>query len=260
MNTTYLILLLRAVMGDIACHPDCADIFPPGHKNTGDAWWALGDDASGAFITSLTTTLIVPPKPDGVVGPRLINPGLDSSVSIGLLPLSARRGLQSATSFKTVVGTSTVLILGQNVSDPSDAHVATEEYQVVIVAYPDPASGGQVERRQIRRHLLIRVDSCNATGDQWCVLDSEYRGSTGIGSSTSTAPMTVNPGDALKLACMIECQCLATSPDLLFADWFSWDDGINISYQDMTLGSIAVALVDPRKSRVALFTRSETAR
>ena len=83
-------LLLRTVVAGKPCEPNCPDPFPPGHKNIGDAWWAIGDQTSGAYITNLVTTLEVPRKPDGVAGLRLINSAFDNSVSFGLLRLSHR--------------------------------------------------------------------------------------------------------------------------------------------------------------------------
>ncbi|KAL8786597.1 MAG: hypothetical protein Q9195_008154 [Heterodermia aff. obscurata] len=103
-----LTLLIRNVGADGPCEPDCPDPFPPGHGNIGDAWWAIGEEASGAYIASLTTTLEVPPKPDGVMGLRLINSAFDNS----------------------------------NASDCSDSNLAPEEYQILLVAFPDPPFGG----------------------------------------------------------------------------------------------------------------------
>ena len=88
LSTTSLTLLLRAIVADDRpCEPNCPDPFPPGHRNIGDAWWAIGNEASGAYITNLTTTLEVPAKPDGVMGLRVINPALNNAVSIELLHL-----------------------------------------------------------------------------------------------------------------------------------------------------------------------------
>ena len=81
-NTISLTLLLGATVADDSCEPNCPDPFPPGHQNIGDAWWAIGSAASGAYITSLTTTLVVPEKPDGVKGLRMINAAFDNTVSI----------------------------------------------------------------------------------------------------------------------------------------------------------------------------------
>ena len=86
MGTAWLTLFLSTIVADDPpCEPNCPDPFPPGHKNIGDAWWAIGDEASGAYITNLVTTLEVPPKPDGVTGLRMINSALDNSVSSRLL-------------------------------------------------------------------------------------------------------------------------------------------------------------------------------
>ena len=87
LSTTYLTLLLRAIVAEKPCKLACPDPFPPGHRNIGNAWWAIGNEASGAYITDLTTTLEVPAKPDGVMGLRVINSAMDNSVSIGLLHL-----------------------------------------------------------------------------------------------------------------------------------------------------------------------------
>lgn len=82
LGTTCFNLLSRVILADDVCRSDCPDPFPPGHQSIGDAWWAIGNEASGAYITDITTTLEVPPKPDGVKGLRLINSALDNSVSI----------------------------------------------------------------------------------------------------------------------------------------------------------------------------------
>ena len=87
LSTAYLTSLLRVVVADGPCEPNCPDPFPPGHRNIGDAWFAIGGDGAGAYITDLTTTLEVPPKPDGVTGLRIINSALDNSVSTRLLRL-----------------------------------------------------------------------------------------------------------------------------------------------------------------------------
>ena len=49
--------------------------------------------------------------------------------------------------------------------------------------------------------LLIRLDRCYATGDQWCYFNSYYNRTTG--QSFVDFPMTmVNPGDVLRLNCI----------------------------------------------------------
>lgn len=80
-RTVWITLLLRVVVADDACEPTCPDPFPPGHRHIGDAWWAIGDEASGAYIAQLTTDLVVPQKPDGIEGLRILNPALDNTVS-----------------------------------------------------------------------------------------------------------------------------------------------------------------------------------
>ena len=82
LSTIYSTLLFRVIVADQPCEPDCPDPFPPGHQEIGDAWWAIGSEASGAWITDLTTTLEVPAKPKGVKGLRAINSAFDNSVSI----------------------------------------------------------------------------------------------------------------------------------------------------------------------------------
>ncbi|KAI4218654.1 MAG: hypothetical protein LQ349_008625 [Xanthoria aureola] len=108
LGTTCFNLLSRVILADDVCRSDCPDPFPPGHQSIGDAWWAIGNEASGAYITDITTTLEVPPKPDGVKGLRLINSALDNS----------------------------------NVSDVTDTNAAKEEFQILLAAFPDPPFGG----------------------------------------------------------------------------------------------------------------------
>ncbi|KAI4222984.1 MAG: hypothetical protein L6R36_005747 [Xanthoria steineri] len=68
LGMTCFNLLPRVILAGDVCQSDCPDPFPPGHHYIGDAWWAIGNEASGAYITDITTTLEVPPKPDGVKG------------------------------------------------------------------------------------------------------------------------------------------------------------------------------------------------
>lgn len=72
---------------------------------------------------------------------------------------------------------------------------------------------------QCRRNLqafvfLTGLDSCEATGDQWCLFTSYY--SEKNGKSLVQFPMTtVNPGDAIRLTRMIDptSGCEQTTPD-----------------------------------------------
>ena len=139
---TLLLRIVPAVADERTCEPDCPDPFPPGHKNIGNAWWAIGDQTSGAYITNLVTTLVVPQKPDGVTGLRLINSAFDNSVSFGLLHLSHRVVFNLRLVFWTMSMRLALLTVTQNVSDYSDYNVAQDESQITIVAFPDPPFEG----------------------------------------------------------------------------------------------------------------------
>lgn len=85
LKWTSITLLVEAVIADGVCTYNCPDLFPPGHRNIGDGCWAIGGEASGAYITHLETSFVVPQKPDDVQGLRVINPALDNTVSTRLL-------------------------------------------------------------------------------------------------------------------------------------------------------------------------------
>ena len=60
----------------------CPVPYPPGHQAIGNAWFAIGSTDTESYITHLTTTLEVPPRPDNDESYRVINSPLDNSVSI----------------------------------------------------------------------------------------------------------------------------------------------------------------------------------
>ena len=152
---TLLLRNLPAVAGERTCEPNCPDPFPPGHKNIGNAWWAIGDQISGVYITNLVTTLVVPRKPDGVTGLRLINSAFDNSVSFGLLRLLHRVVFSLRLVIWKVSMILALLTVTQNVWDYSDYNVAQDESQIVIVAFPDPPFGGWAMPPRYQGVLLI---------------------------------------------------------------------------------------------------------
>ena len=83
LRTVATLSIFNVIAANPWCLPGCADGFPPGQKNIGDAWLAIGNGDRSVSIANLTTTLEVPSKPDDIVGLRTINPALDNSVSIG---------------------------------------------------------------------------------------------------------------------------------------------------------------------------------
>ena len=82
--------------------------------------------------------------------------------------------------------------------------------------------------------FLIRPDSCNATGDQWCLFNSFYNKSSG--NSLVDYPMTiVNPGHMLYFTCMFERRLSATFPDIFFVDSYNSDHEFGMTDQDLNL-------------------------
>ena len=82
LQTAFAVLFSCAALADMTCDPNCPAPFPPGRGHIGNAWWVIGNERYGAYIAKLTTDLVIPRKPEGVVGIRTINPALDNSVSV----------------------------------------------------------------------------------------------------------------------------------------------------------------------------------